>query len=598
MKNENYEISVLLVEDDLDILEQMEFFLKRITKNIYSAKNGLEGLDLFSANNIDLIITDVDMPKMNGIKMIEEIREKDSTVPIILVTGLKNLEVLTKAIDLNVSKFLQKPMNLRDLHNKIEEVSKVKKLERELELNNILLEQYKHVVDESEIVSKTDKDGIITYVNEPFCEISGFKEEELIGFSHNIVKHPDTPREVFADIWKTIKSDKKSWKGIIKNKKKDGGYYWVRATITPILDNAGNIIEFIAVRTDITEEIKIQEYFEDELNITNKQFESALNLSKEYERAINESNILSRTDTNGIITHVNDKFLQVSGYSKEELIGVKHSIVKHPDTPIEVFQDLWDTITKGKTWNGVIKNKNKHKHSYWVNITIVPIKDENGNIIEYMSIRHDLTEIFKLHKEIEDTQKEIVYKMGEIGETRSKETGNHVKRVAEYSRILAIEYGLNNDEVGLIFTASPMHDIGKVGIADNILKKPGKLTSEEWEIMKTHSEIGYNILRNSKRPVLKAAAIISYEHHEKWDGSGYPRGLKEEEIHIYGRITAIADVFDALGSNRYYKKAWKDEDIFKFMEEQKGKHFDPKLIDIFFNNIDKFKKIRDQFQDE
>lgn len=175
---------------------------------------------------------------------------------------------------------------------------------------------------------------------------------------------------------------------------------------------------------------------------------------------------------NGIITHVNDKFLEVSGFSKNELIGGEnHNIVKHPDTPNEIFTNMWETIKNGKTWHGVIKNKNKQNKSYWVNTSIVPIRDENKNIIEFMSIRHDLTEIFKLHKEIEDTQKEIVYKMGEIGETRSKETGNHVKRVAEYSRILAKHYGLSNDEIATLFTASPMHDIGKVGIADNILKK-------------------------------------------------------------------------------------------------------------------------------
>ncbi len=116
--------------------------------------------------------------------------------------------------------------------------------------------------------------------------------------------------------------------------------------------------------------------------------------------------------------------------------------------------------------------------------------------------------------------------------------------------------------------------------------------------MKTHSEIGYNILKGSKREVLKAAAIISYEHHEKWDGSGYPRGLKADNIHIFGRITAVADVFDALGSHRYYKEAWEDEKIFAFLKEQKGKHFEPKLIDIFFENFDSFKEIREKFQDE
>lgn len=204
---------------------------------------------------------------------------------------------------------------------------------------------------------------------------------------------------------------------------------------------------------------------------------------------------------------------------------------------------------------------------------------------------------FFLEKEIEDTQKEVVFKMGAIGETRSKETGNHVRRVAEYSKILALEYGLSEAEAEVLKQASPMHDIGKVGIPDNILNKPGKLTPEEFEIMKTHANIGFEMLRGSNRPLLKVAAILAHEHHEKWDGSGYPLGLKGEEINIYGRITALADVFDALGSDRCYKKAWDDERVFQLFKDQRGKHFDPKLVDIFFDKLPMFLEIRDRFKD-
>ncbi len=203
----------------------------------------------------------------------------------------------------------------------------------------------------------------------------------------------------------------------------------------------------------------------------------------------------------------------------------------------------------------------------------------------------------KLTKEIQDTQREVVFTMGAIGETRSKETGNHVKRVAEYSKILALAYGLDEEEAELLKQASPMHDIGKVAIPDEILKKPGRFTKSEREIMNTHAELGYEMIRHSNRPLLKAASIVAYEHHEKWDGTGYPRGLKGEEIHIYGRITALADVFDALGSDRVYKKAWDDERIFKLIKDERGKHFDPKLVDVFFENLDKILDVREKFKD-
>ncbi len=215
----------------------------------------------------------------------------------------------------------------------------------------------------------------------------------------------------------------------------------------------------------------------------------------------------------------------------------------------------------------------------------IVIDDEFGKLSKSFNsmtrtISKNIKEIQNLNKEIEDTQKEVILTMGAIGETRSKETGNHVKRVAEYSKILAIKYGLDENEANLLKEASPMHDIGKVGIPDRVLKKPAKLNDEEWEIMKGHAQLGYEMLKHSNRKILKAAAIVAKEHHEKWDGSGYPNGLKGEEIHIYGRITAVADVFDALGSDRCYKKAWPLEEILELFKKERGKHFDPKLVDL------------------
>ena len=204
----------------------------------------------------------------------------------------------------------------------------------------------------------------------------------------------------------------------------------------------------------------------------------------------------------------------------------------------------------------------------------------------------------KLTNEIEDTQKEVVFTMGAIGESRSKETGNHVKRVAEYSRILAVAIGMDIKEADLLKQASPMHDIGKIAIPDSVLKKPGRFNNEERKIMDTHAELGYSMIKNSERPLLKAASIVAYEHHEKWNGKGYPRGLKGEEIHIYGRITALADVFDALGSDRVYKRAWDDDRIFNLFREERGEHFDPDLIDKFFENIEEILEVREYFKDE
>jgi len=207
-------------------------------------------------------------------------------------------------------------------------------------------------------------------------------------------------------------------------------------------------------------------------------------------------------------------------------------------------------------------------------------------------------ELMALKIEIEETQREVVFTMGSIGESRSKETGNHVKRVAEYTYLLAKYIGLPERECEMLKQASPMHDIGKVAIPDAVLNKPGRFNDEERAIMDTHAQLGYDMLKYSNRSLLKMAATVAYEHHEKYDGTGYPNQTAGENIHIYGRITALADVFDALGSARVYKPAWDDERIFKMFKEERGKHFDPQLIDIFFDNLDEFLAIRDSMKDK
>lgn len=216
---------------------------------------------------------------------------------------------------------------------------------------------------------------------------------------------------------------------------------------------------------------------------------------------------------------------------------------------------------------------------------------------EYDILQEKLKEVEALNQEIEETQKEVIFTLGAIGENRSQETGFHVKRVAEYSYILAKHYGLSEHECEQIKQASPMHDIGKVAIPDSILNKPARLDDKERMVMNTHSALGYNMLKTSKRPLMKLAATIALEHHEHYNGKGYPKGLKGENIHIAGRVTAIADVFDALGSDRVYKKAWDDEKIFKLFKEERAEQFDPKLVDIFFEHLDEFLEIRNKFVD-
>jgi len=272
---------------------------------------------------------------------------------------------------------------------------------------------------------------------------------------------------------------------------------------------------------------------------------------------------------------------------KTKNIPVIFITAKTDDDSIETAYDLGgvDYITKPFRAREVLSRISNHL-----------ALSEQSHHLEQM-VKEKTQELQDINKEIAETQKEVVFTMGTIGERRSKETGNHVKRVALYSELLALHYGLCEKESNLLKEASPMHDIGKVAIADSILNKPAKLTAEEFNIMKEHAVLGHEMLKHSTRPLLKTAAIVAIQHHEKWDGTGYPKGLKGEEIHIYGRITALADVFDALGSDRVYKSSWSDDKIFNLFKKERGKHFDPKLIDIFFKYIDEFLQIRDSLAD-
>lgn len=197
----------------------------------------------------------------------------------------------------------------------------------------------------------------------------------------------------------------------------------------------------------------------------------------------------------------------------------------------------------------------------------------------------------RLVSELEASQQEMIYTLTELMESTSDETGKHIKRVAQISKLLAtLHENMSSEDVHNVYMASPLHDIGKITIDQEILHKPSRLTEEEFEAMKKHASNAEKLLGQSKRELMLSAKIIAAQHHEKWNGKGYPKGLKGEEIHIYGRIVAIADVLDALTHKRIYKDSWSFEEASKYIIEHKGTQFDPYLIELFENNIDSFRK--------
>lgn len=200
--------------------------------------------------------------------------------------------------------------------------------------------------------------------------------------------------------------------------------------------------------------------------------------------------------------------------------------------------------------------------------------------------------------ELDLARLEVIQKLELATEYKDPETGNHINRMSRFCYIIAKEYGFSNHKAEILLNAAAMHDVGKIGIPDSILLKPGKLSEEEWNVMTKHTEIGAKIMKRNASELLDVAYIVAYQHHEKWNGEGYPLGLKDEMIDINARIAAVADVFDALTSDRPYRKAWSTDQAIKYINDEKGKHFDPQVVDAFNNSIDEILTIRSSYNNK
>jgi putative two-component system response regulator len=199
--------------------------------------------------------------------------------------------------------------------------------------------------------------------------------------------------------------------------------------------------------------------------------------------------------------------------------------------------------------------------------------------------------------ELADTQLEIIRRLGRAAEFKDNQTGLHVIRMSHYSRLIAEAAGVPEPQLDVLLNAAPMHDVGKIGIPDRILQKPGRLTAEEWKLMRRHPTIGAEIIGDHASPVLEMAREIALTHHERWDGQGYPAGLREGEIPLTGRIVALADVFDALTTRRPYKEAWEVDRAVAYLREQSGSQFDPRLVPAFMEALPEVLTFRDRYAD-
>lgn len=314
-------LKILCVEDDESIREELVSFLELTVKEVISAKDGEEALKVFKLEKPDMVLSDINMPNMDGVTLSESIKKINNNTPIILMTGSNEPEYILKSIDIGVDKYLVKPIDLEKLDKYIGSLGKSISQAKQLKNKSQLLDEYKLAVDESTIVSKTNTKGIITFVNEEFCKISGYTPEELIGSNHNIVRHPDTPSAAFKEMWATIKR-KDTWKGTIKNRKKDGSPYYVKATVVPIINANEEIEEFLAIRQDVTQLIELN------LNLEERVQEEVEKNSKKDKELINSLTSFLDASPNPVIVFdgelvqfANSNFLKLLGKEEGELCG-------------------------------------------------------------------------------------------------------------------------------------------------------------------------------------------------------------------------------------------------------------------------------------
>jgi PAS domain S-box-containing protein len=244
---------LLYVEDNDDAREMFQIILEMFFDTIHTARDGYEGLETFKSHSIDLVITDINMPRLNGLKMIEQIRKIQENIPILVLTAYNEESYLMESIRLNVDGYLLKPVDTDNMTVMLDKIVMLRHYQRQTQKNLLFLKAYQEAADQSSSVSRMDTGGIITYVNDSFCELSGYERDLLIGQHHSVVRHPDTPLEVTEEIRRTIYDEKTTWKGILRNRNRDGNSYYVDTVIVPLLNPENEIVEFISLRKDVTE---------------------------------------------------------------------------------------------------------------------------------------------------------------------------------------------------------------------------------------------------------------------------------------------------------------------------------------------------------
>ncbi|MBI5946384.1 MAG: PAS domain S-box protein [Chloroflexi bacterium] len=493
----------------------------------------------------------------------------------------------------------------------VRDITQRKLLEKEI------VKLHNAVEQSADIIFITDHNGIIEYANPAFEVVTGYSKAEAVGRSPNILSSGMMGSKYDQIMWETILSNE-VYRGEVIDRKKSGEVFYYDQTITPVKDTHGNITSFVSTGKDVTERKLAEEQINRRVLELETLYQSGLGFSQTLDpRDIAEKVVevlIGHLNWHHVTVRVrreNSDEIELLAFSRSDEHEQDDARIRSVITHIGQGMAGW-VIQHGQIIrSGNVNNDPRYVETYtgMKSGLYVPLKVRNKTIgcisvesSESGAFTEDNERITftlanqaasalenaRLFKEIEMAYNATIAGWSQAMDLRDKETEGHTQRVTKMTIQMCLAMGLSESEIIHIQRGALLHDIGKMGVPDHILLKPGKLTDEEWEIMKKHPTFAHDML--SPISYLKPALDIPFHHHEKWDGTGYPLGLQREEIPVAARLFAVVDVYDALKSDRPYRKGWQEDQILEHIRSLSGTHFDPQVVDIFLSNIDKFEE--------
>jgi len=533
---------------------------------------------LFDSLDISLLIIDI---KEDYLELLKSLSKTKPDLFVIVVIENPSNQFLNIKKDLNFSffDFLKEPITIEELVYKIDNSLEILNSLNMTASKRRLLNQYKETIDKYSIVSKTDSKGNITYVNDKFCKISGYKSSELLGKPHKIIRHEDMDAQTFQTMWYTIKDLKQVWKGKIKNKRKDGSFYWVDTIINPILDSKGEVVEYIALRTDITELEKRKEFLKKQFSITYDKLEDINSISKLYEETLDKTTIILRLSRDLKILHVNELFCETFGYTKEELIGKDHQDLFSSEIKKEFILNGIKIIEEKGFWKGQLKGLCKNGDIKHFMTTVVPLKDKKNNILEFMVIRVDITKVVQYQEE-----KEFLLSYDELTKLKGRNALNNELKDKK-GTLLLID----------IIDFKKLNSLLTYEGADEILKSVANLLKEESKFAyRLYGDIFAIFYENKTIDQVNTKAInlmLKFESHKFiYDNFEVPVSIN---IGVSDSVPYILTAEEAISKNKnsYDKIARYNHDINKKTSDLKNFDMLLKIKDALEND-----RIRPYFQ--